>query len=258
MVTEDALNRFVRLLADWAADPDDRQLKQALLEPRHDEIRQWLRTIAGAYYWDKFNRRGGLPREEFEEECIYRLFLWLKRHQDEVKQAALTIDSLEGLLRRIAMNYCYSLGRRLRRRWFHSLDEFDDETGEEATLRRVPEGLQVAPLDPAAVRYPGLESEFRLAQQLVPEFIRSLAGQEKTLELLGALSILGGALGKLHGFPQDWLVFRILKRPRGRQMPKMVRKFLQVKFPTLDLSVLDGRLNYLRRAFLAFLMRRRR
>lgn len=258
MVTEDALNRFVRLLADWAAAPDDRQLKRALLDARQDEFRQWMRTIAGAYYWDKFNRRGGLSRQEFEEECIYRLFLWLKRHQDEVKEAVLTIDNLEAMLRRIAANYCYSLGRRLRHRWFHSLDEYGDEADEEATLRRVPEGLQVAPHDPTAVRYPSLESEFRLAQQLVPEFVRSLAGQEKTLELLGALSILGGALGKLHGFPQDWLIFRILKRPRRKQMPKMVRKFLLVKFPTLEVSVLDGRLNYLRRAFLAFLIRWRR
>lgn len=258
MATEDSLSRFVRLLADWAAAPDDRHHKRALLDPCHDEFRQWIRTIAGAYYWDKFNRRGGLPREEFEEECIYRLFLWLKRHQDEVKQAAWTIGNVEALIRRIAANYCYSLGRRLRRRWFHSLDEYGDEADEEATLRRVPERLQVVPLDPAAARYPRLESEFRLAQQLLPEFVRSLAGQEKTLELLGALSVLGGALGKLHGFPRDWLIFRILKRPRGRQMPKMVRKFLQVKYPTLDISVLDGRLNYLRRAFLAFLMRRRR
>jgi hypothetical protein len=255
MVTDDSLNRFIHLLADWvAAAPGDRQPTRALLDPRNDDFRLWLRAVAGTQYWDKFDRRGGLSKEEFEEECLYRLFLWMQHHKEQVAKAELTINNLEAFVRTIAQNYCRSLGRRLRRRWFHSLDEYSEEPDDD-TPRRTPEKLQVSADDPTAARYPSLEGEFLHAQRLIPEFVRSLVGREKTLELLRALRALGVTLGKLHGFPADWWVFRVLKRPRKEHLPLMVQKFLRVKFAMLEPSTLAGRVTYLRRIFRTFLSR---
>ncbi|MDZ7305298.1 MAG: hypothetical protein ONB44_24505 [candidate division KSB1 bacterium] len=255
MVTEDSLSRFVRLLADWAAAPGDRQIIRRLRDPLHDPIWQRLRTIAASYYWDKFACRGGAFKEEFEEECIYRLFVWITRHPEEMRQGEFTFHNLEALVKRIAENHRNSIGRRLRRRWFHSLDEYGEELND-ASPRRTPEKLQVSAQDPAAARYPGLEGEFLHAQRLIPEFVRSLAGKEKILELVCALRALGATLGKLHGFPADWWVFRVLKRRRREHLPSMVQKFLRVKFARLDSITLEGRVTCLRRVFRAFLARR--
>ncbi|MCI0694034.1 hypothetical protein L0337_18755 [candidate division KSB1 bacterium] len=162
---------------------------------------------------------------------------------------------MEAFVRKIAANYCYSLGRQLRRRWFHSLDEYGEEPDDD-TPRCTPAKLQVPADDPAAARYPSLEGEFLRAQQLIPEFLHSLVGKEKTLELVCALRSLGVTLGKLHGFPADSWVFRVLKRPRNEHLPLMVQKFLRVKFAMLEPSTLTGRVTYLRRIFRTFLSRR--
>jgi hypothetical protein len=255
MVNDDSSRRFIQLLANWAnAEPGDREPKRALLDPLDDEFWCWLRVLVGTYYWDNFNRRGGISKAEFEDECICRALSWVKRHKEEVVPGRFTIHHLEARVRTVAENYRNTIGRRLRRRWFHSLDKYR-EAFEDEIPGRTPEGLQVPPDDPTLARYPGLEGEFLQAQRLIPEFERSLHGQEKTLELLASLRHLGDKLGKLHGFPRDWLPFRILK-PKRKHLPAVVRKFLRVYFSSLKDSILDGRLSYLRRTFREFLLSR--
>ncbi len=256
METDDVRRRYVCQLVDWAlAPPGNRAAKRALNHPLQ-EFHARARKLAGQYYFQSLDTLWGASRVEFVDECIEKVFEWVKKNTDQLMQTDFTDDRLEGYIRKTARNLRVDLRRKIERARLQSIDtpagrdsaaNMPEHDATDSTF----EGLGDEPRGRWFLRNPDLQMEFARAQKIIPAFGQSLRGEIKMRQMLSLLLRLGRKYRNKRLLPAYWFVLRILKKRRSH-LPKFLRDILQESFPDATYLVINTRLGYLRRAFETF------
>jgi hypothetical protein len=193
---------------------------------------------------------------EFVDECLRKVLVWAKNHGELLMQLEFTDNRLRGVIKRTARNHCLTLGRRLKRRQPRSLDtpagseyaeslidEHDQGTSSGGLVEETPGRWA---LDGSDFRW-----EFARAQRLMPAFGKSLRGEAKMRQMLGAI-LRHGRMHSKQGYLPAYGYARRILITRHTHLPEDLRKYLQDRFHDVDYKVINGRLGYLRREFAKF------
>ncbi|MEK7727850.1 MAG: hypothetical protein AAB354_05510 [candidate division KSB1 bacterium] len=254
------LRRYVPLLVDWARDgPEERERIRAVMHPL-GEFWPWVDKAIAPCYWPSLNRPRGMTMPQFIDECRERVFLWAKANKAEIAQLEFGDDNLRAVIWTIARNTCIEIWRELKRARWESLDDYLESRShnpqeESAGPRRTPENLQTPPEESALLGKLALEEETRGVTEMMPRFNRSLRPMKKLRELMAALYRLGRREGQREKISAHWFVWRLLRRPKGTQLPQYIRDDLRARWPEVKYAVINARLRCVRRALTNFLLK---
>jgi len=236
---------FVRPLLDWAnREPDDRIPIRKLMDPM-DGVYQWMRKLAEGYFYPSLNRDRGITQDDFAADCVERVLRWAKRNVHELAVNDFTDDNLEAKVRTISKNYSISLLRRMKDRYFKTMEEFQNNEDSEHK-HRTPVALVGEQGHLALDLFPRIKPTMRRFAE------KALKKNPKMLQTYDALFLYCEYLCATDGVSPYWLTYKILQT-RGQQLSDGLRDYLKSVFPNDAYKVINSRIGFLRRALEEFL-----
>lgn len=253
------LQRYVTHLVDWARDgPEDRVRIRAVMHPA-GEIWPWIDGVIAPLYWRSLQHARGMTRTQFRDECRERLFFWIKSNVAEMEAPDFSDENMRKVIAKIARNTRNDIWREMKRARLESLEAYLENRPPGAAdasngPRPMPENLQTASAEDEVMKTMARAEEARVAAELLPHFHRALRSRPKLRALLAVWYRLGRSEGKREKFSAHWYVWRLLRAPKGTQLPQYIREILRARWPEVDYGVLNARVRCVRAALTNFLL----
>ena len=251
------LRRYVTPLVDWARDgPEDRARIRVVMHPAGEFFR-WVDGVIAPLYWRGLHHARGMTRPQFIDECRERLFLWAKENVAEMSAPEFADENLRKVLATIARNTRIQLWREVKRARLESMDALLENrwrnTAERGS-RLVPKNLQTPSLERNVMEKIALEEKIRAVAALLSRFGRTLRSRKIMRELLATLYRTSRSTGKREKIAAHWIVWRLLRLPKGAHLPPYIREDLRARWPETESGVINARVRCLRAALTNFLL----
>ncbi len=254
------LRRYVTPLVDWARDgPEERERIRAVMHPLGEFFR-WVDGVIAPLYWRSLNHARGMTMPQFIDECRERLFLWAKENAAEMSQPEFDDGRLRKVLATIARNTRILIWREVKRARLERLDDYFENRrpgmpDDHSHPPRTPKSLQTPSAEDEVMEKIARAEEAQAVAALLARFSRSLRAMRIMRELLARLYRLGRSEGKREKLSAHWFVWRLLRRPKGTQLPRYIREDLRARWPEVEYDVINARVRCLRAAWKNFLLK---